>query len=98
MFRELEPVALRAPLPTVGLPDRALGTIVHVYSKRDYEVEFVTASGKTAALVTLSTSKLRKVTDQDLLCVSRAQPTFYARRTNRGVTRSGAVRERRRPK
>jgi hypothetical protein len=45
------------------------GAVVHVYEPDGVEVEFVTASGRTQALVTLKTSDLRAVSDQDLLSV-----------------------------
>ena len=52
-FEDLEPVVLDVDIPERGLPKRSLGAIVHVYKDDAYEVEFVTASGRTAALLTL---------------------------------------------
>jgi hypothetical protein len=46
-------VVLRADLPEYGLPKGDLGAVVHVYEPDGLEVEFVTASGKAEALVTL---------------------------------------------
>jgi Domain of unknown function (DUF4926) len=58
--------------------------VVHVYSPGTCEVEFVTARGRTAALVTLDSSQLRRATDDDLICVSRIQPlTDAGRRPHR---------------
>ena len=94
MFAELDPVALRSALPESGLPLRALGTVVHVYSSRDYEVEFVTATGRTIALLTLGEAKRRPVTDEDLLCVSHIKPSRYPR----AGERRHVVREKRPPK
>ena len=39
-----------------------VGTVVHIYDDgRAYEVEFITFSGKTAALVAIEAEKLRPV-------------------------------------
>jgi len=70
-FAELDSVVLDVDIPERGLPQRSLGAVVHVYTSDAFEVEFVTASGRTAALVTLKASQLRKATDDDLICVSR---------------------------
>jgi len=70
-FGELDPVVLDVDIPERGLPKRSLGAVVHVHTSDAFEVEFVTASGRTAALVTLKASQLRKATDDDLICVSR---------------------------
>jgi acetolactate synthase regulatory subunit len=70
-FGELDPVVLDVDIPGRGLPRQSLGAVVHVHTSDVFEVEFVTASGRTAALLTLKASQLRKVTDDDLICVSR---------------------------
>ena len=70
-FADLDPVVLDVDIPEHSLPKRSLGAIVHVYADDVFEVEFVTASGRTAALLTLKSSQLRKPTDADLLCVNR---------------------------
>jgi hypothetical protein len=46
-----------------------LGAVVEVYEPDGLEVEFVTASGKTEALVTLHVSDVRSVEDRDLIAV-----------------------------
>jgi Domain of unknown function (DUF4926) len=71
---ELDPVVLDVGVPEHGLPKRSLGAVVHLYTGDACEVEFVTASGRTAALVTLKRSQLRRATDDDLVCVSRMAP------------------------
>ena len=68
-FKELETVVLDRDLPRSGLRRGDLGAVVHVYEPDGVEVEFVTASGRTQALVTLKTSDVRAVNDQDLLSV-----------------------------
>jgi hypothetical protein len=73
-FRELDTVVLTRDLPDVGLRAGDLGAIVQVYSPDAVEVEFVTASGRTQALMTVQTTDLRPVRDDDLLAVRPARP------------------------
>jgi len=80
MFEELDPVVLDVDIPERGLPKRSLGAVVHAYTNEACEVEFVTASGRTAALLTLKMSQLRKPTDDDLICVSKIMPTSNSAR------------------
>ncbi len=47
----------------------ALGAVVEVYDAEAIEVEFVRASGKTQAVVTLTTDAVRPVLDNDLVAV-----------------------------
>lgn len=68
-LRNLDIVVLNEDLPSHGLKRGDLGTIVEVYSPDAVEVEFVTASGRTQALVTLQPSKVREVGDDDLVAV-----------------------------
>ena len=69
--RNLEVVVLNEDLPSHGLKRGDLGTIIEVYSPDAVEVEFVTASGRTQALVTLPPSAIRQVGDDDLVAVRR---------------------------
>lgn len=68
----LDVVVLNEDLPVHGLRRGDLGTVVDVYSPEAVEVEFVTASGRTQALVTLSSSAVREVADDDLVAVRPA--------------------------
>ena len=68
-LKTLDVVALAEDLPAHGLKLGDLGTIVEVYGPNALEVEFVTASGRTQALVTLPLSAVRKVGDNDLVAV-----------------------------
>ena len=52
-----------------GLRSGDLGAVVEVYEPDGLEVEFVTASGKTQALVTLNVNDVRPVQDSDLVAV-----------------------------
>ena len=69
MFKLLDTVALTHDIPESGLRRGDLGAIVDVHESGAVEVEFVAASGRTQALVTLSTSDVRAVGDQDLIAV-----------------------------
>lgn len=70
-FKLLETVVLNRNLPDRGLQKGDLGTVVHVYEPDGLEVEFVSASGKTEALVTLKEAEVRAVADGDLITVRR---------------------------
>ena len=69
--KELDTVALKEDLPAHGLKVGDLGAVVAVYSPGAYEVEFVTASGKTQAVVTVSEEQIRAVGSEDILSVRR---------------------------
>jgi hypothetical protein len=71
-LRTLDVVVLNEDQPTYGLKRGDLGTIVEVYAPDAVEVEFVTASGRTQALVTLPPSAVREVGDDDLVAVRPA--------------------------
>ena len=69
MFELLDTVALTHDIPDAGLRKGDLGAIVEIHPTGEMEVEFVVASGRTQALLTLRDSDLRVVGDQDLLAV-----------------------------
>ena len=68
-YKEFDTVVLNRDLPDQGLRHGDLGAVVQVYGAEGIEVEFVTASGRTQALVTLSVRDVRPVRDEDLLAV-----------------------------
>ena len=68
-FKTLDTVVLTRDLPEHGLQKGDLGAIVQVYEPHGVEVEFVTASGRTEALVTLKIDDVRHVVDSDLISV-----------------------------
>jgi hypothetical protein len=68
-FKELDTVVLDRDLPEQGLRRGDLGAVVQVYEPAGLEVEFVTASGRTQALVTLRVDDVRDVRDEDLIAV-----------------------------
>ena len=73
-FHQLDTVVLTRDLPESGLRSGDLGAIVLVYGDEAVEVEFVTASGRTQALLTLPVSDIRPVRDDDLLAVRTSPP------------------------
>lgn len=68
-FELLDTVVLDRDLPDHGLRRGDLGSVVEVYSDDALEVEFVTGSGRTQALLTLASSDVRSVADRDLIAV-----------------------------
>lgn len=74
LFHELDTVVLLRDLPEAGLRSGDLGAVVQLYGDEALEVEFVTAAGRTQALLTLSVSDVRPVSDDDLLAVRTAPP------------------------
>lgn len=74
LFRDLDTVVLLRDVPEAGLRAGDLGAVVQVYGSEALEVEFVTASGRTQALQTLSVNDVRPVRDDDLLAVRPAPP------------------------
>ena len=68
-FKELQTVVLNRDLPERGLRRGDLGAVVQIYEPDGLEVEFVSASGKTEALVTLKESDVRAVADGDIIAV-----------------------------
>ena len=69
MFKLLDTVALTHDIPAAGLRRGDLGAVVEVHAPDAMEVEFVAASGRTQALLTLGAQDVRQVGDQDLIAV-----------------------------
>ena len=65
----LDTIVLEDDLSEYGLKKGDVGAVVEVYKPDGLEVEFVTGSGKTQALVTLKTTEVRKVRDSEILSV-----------------------------
>jgi hypothetical protein len=68
-YKLLDTVVLDRDLPQHGLRAGDLGAVVEVYEPDGLEVEFVTASGKTQALLTLNVNDVRPVRESDLVTV-----------------------------
>ena len=68
-YRVLDTVVLDRDLPDHGLRKGDLGAVMELYEPDGLEVEFVTASGRTAAVLTLTAQDVRPVADNDLVSV-----------------------------
>ena len=73
MFKLLDTVVLKRDLPEAGLRAGDLGAIVEVHDADHFEVEFIAASGRTQALITLRSDDMRHVDDRDLIAVRSSQ-------------------------
>jgi hypothetical protein len=73
-FNLLECVVLSRDLPDQGLKAGDLGAVVDLHQPDGLDVEFVTAGGRTQAVVTLRASDVRKVGPRDMVAVRPVQP------------------------
>jgi len=73
MFKLFDTVVLKRDLPEAGLRAGDLGAIVEVHDADHFEVEFIAASGRTQALITLRSDDMRHVDDRDLIAVRSSQ-------------------------
>ncbi|HWR58216.1 MAG TPA: DUF4926 domain-containing protein [Thermodesulfovibrionales bacterium] len=70
MIRELDTVVLTHDIDKYGLKEGDIGAIVHCYSDGNaFEVEFVTAEGRTIAVFTLTSSDIRLMSNKEILHV-----------------------------
>jgi hypothetical protein len=75
MIRELETVVLLHDVPPHDLKAGDIGAVVHRYGDgRAFEVEFVTAEGRTVAVLTLTESDVRSVRGSEILRVRELAP------------------------
>ena len=75
MYHALDTVALTHDMPNAGLRRGDLGAIVEVIELDAMEVEFVAASGRTQAVLTLTREDIRHVGDRDLIAVRSLEET-----------------------
>ena len=67
MIKEHDCVVLTTNVPGEGLEPGDVGTVVHVHKGGEgYEVEFMTLTGETVAIVTLLTGQVRPLSRRDL--------------------------------
>jgi len=67
MIKEHDRVVLTNSVPSEGLEEGDVGTVVNVYKDGEaFEVEFLTLDSRTAAVATLESSKVRTVTARDI--------------------------------
>lgn len=65
-FSVLDTIVLAHDIPEHGLRQGDIGAVVEVYTPDGLEVEFVTGSGQTQALVTLKVSDVRSLGDSEI--------------------------------
>jgi hypothetical protein len=75
MYKLLDTVALTHDVPSAGLRRGDLGAIVEILAPDAFEVEFVAASGRTQALLTLRPDDVRLLGDKDLISVRSIEET-----------------------
>ncbi len=67
MIEEHDRVALTTKEPDAGLEPGDVGTVVHVYSEGEaFEVEFVTLTGDTVAVLAIDRDEVRPVQSREL--------------------------------
>ncbi len=74
-FKTLEAVVLERDLRDHGLGKGDLGAVVQTYVPDGLDVEFVTAAGKTKAVVTLTRRDVRAAADTDQIAVRSLDTT-----------------------
>ncbi|MCC5874388.1 MAG: DUF4926 domain-containing protein [Gammaproteobacteria bacterium] len=67
----LDTVVLTKDMPEHRLKQGDVGAVVEVYPPDGIEVEFVTGSGRTQALITLKDDEVRPVGAADMLAVRK---------------------------
>jgi hypothetical protein len=68
-YAVLDTIVLDRDLPEHALRKGDVGAVVEVYERDGLQVEFITASGGTAAVLTLNVRDVRPATDDDLVSV-----------------------------
>jgi hypothetical protein len=68
MVQELDTVALTHDMPEYGLERGDVGAVAHCYKDGfTFEVEFVSADGKTIAVLTLNQTDIRPISGREVL-------------------------------
>jgi hypothetical protein len=78
MIRELDMVALTRDIDDHGLVEGDIGAVVHKYGREGFEVEFVTAEGKTIAVLTLKKGDVRALRGREILHVRDISQAAHA--------------------
>jgi hypothetical protein len=66
MIKELDTVVLTEDLAEVGLKRGDVGTVVLLHGDRGYEVEFISLTGETLAVVSLSPYQVRPLGHREI--------------------------------
>ena len=68
MIKELDTVVLTHAIKEYGLTEGDIGVVVHCYGDSNaFEVEFVTAEGRTISVLTLNTNDIRLMNNREIL-------------------------------
>ena len=74
MMKELDTAVLIHDIEEYGLKEGDIGTVVHCYSDGNaYEVEFVSADGRTIAVITMTHADIRLMDSKEILHVRPLQ-------------------------
>ena len=77
MINELDLVVLTHDIEDHGLKSGDVGTVVHCYGdKIGFEVDFVTAEGKTIAVLTLTKEDIRPFVRSEILHTREVVPAL----------------------
>ena len=77
MIKELDLVVLTHDIDKFNLEAGDLGTVVHSYSNKTvFEIEFVTAEGKTIAVLTLTEADIRPFENSEILHSRELTPSI----------------------
>ena len=77
MINELDLVVLTHDIDDHGLKSGDVGTVVHCYEDEiGFEVEFVTAEGKTIAVLTLTNKDIRSFVRSEILHTREVAPAL----------------------
>ena len=75
MIRELDTVVLTHDIQEYHLKQGDIGAVAHSYRDGEaFEIEFVTAEGKTVALLTLTLADVRPMSSKEILHVRQFSP------------------------
>ena len=66
MIKELNTVVLTDDVPEHGLKRGDVGTVVLLHGTAGYEVEFVSLTGETLAVVSLATNQVRPLAEREI--------------------------------
>lgn len=68
MINELDTIVLTRDIAEHGLKQGDIGAVVHCYQdSAAFEIEFVTAEGRTIALLTLTPADVRAMSSREIL-------------------------------
>ena len=77
MIKEFERIILNENIPEKHLIKGDIGSVVMIYENgKAYEVEFITLTGKTVAVVTLDSHQIRQIRKNEISHVREFEEEF----------------------